>query len=585
MAWLQQLQTDPALQGKLDWAAVTQAHERWDYEQQGLTPEGAALVTLATAYFTAGAASGVGAAAGASAGSAATAAGASSAVAAATGSVVSGAVAAGVTTLASQAAVALINNKGDIGAALHELGSSANVKSLLAGIVTGGVLGGLNLNPTGSATPSAGASKFVEQLGTQLKAGAAKAVIDTAINGGSLEDSLQRAIKGALLDTLAAQAANAIGDAGGNAIGDASGDSSLGASIGEAKLGAFANKVAHAVAGCAIGAASTDNSSGCSAGALGGALGELSAELYGARPDTVPFASMLSAIGAAVAGQDVNVAAAAGGNAAANNFLKHTQAALMQQELDACRTKASGCTDDQVVAIFGKFRDASNQNIEAVQACIKAGNVACVQSLEAQAASASEVSDALPLGYGKLESELVARQENVNNHGSFNPYSVFGTDAQQAQEVAIFRSDNCANLSAAACDSLVQQALDDRMERFAVLTAVGAIVPGAGMGLRRLTLPKSPGGNYAASPRQSQGQFNDSLPIQRIVYNGVELEPSLPPPAAGYGYAPSSLKGATTSNLANSHVSGFLAEIRLANEIAAQGRSGRFAPTARRARS
>ena len=293
--------------------------------------------------------------------------------------------------------------------------------------------------------------------------------------------------------------------------------------------------------------------------------------MYGARPDTGPFASMLSAIGAAVAGQDVNVAAAAGGNAAANNFLNHTQAALMQQELDACRTKASGCTDDQVVAIFGKFRDASNQNIEAVQACIKAGNVACVQSLEAQAASASEVSDALPLGYGKLESELVARQDNVNNHGSFNPYSVFGTDAQQAQEVAIFRSDNCANLSAAACDSLVQQALDDRMERFAVLTAVGAIVPGAGMGLRRLTLPKSPGGNYAASPRQSQGQFNDSLPIQRIVYNGVELEPSLPPPAAGYGYAPSSLKGATTSNLANSHVSGFLAEIRLANEIAAQG--------------
>lgn len=59
---------------------------------------------------------------------------------------VSGAVTAGITALAGQAAVALINNQGDLAAALHDLGSSANVKNLLTAIVTGGVLGVMVVN-------------------------------------------------------------------------------------------------------------------------------------------------------------------------------------------------------------------------------------------------------------------------------------------------------------------------------------------------------------------------------------------------------------------------------------------------------
>ncbi|WP_232073460.1 DUF637 domain-containing protein [Variovorax sp. RA8] len=199
MGWIEQLNADPNLSGKVDWARVEEAHRNWDYKQQGLTPEGAAIVTLAVAYFTAGAASGLGASAGTAVGGTA-------------GTVAGGAVTAGVTALASQASVALINNRGDIGGALNDLGSSASVKSLLTAIATGGVLAGLNLDPTGLPTTGGGAQPFMTQLRQNLTAGAARAVIDTAINGGSFEENLRDGLRTALLDTVAAQGANAIGD-------------------------------------------------------------------------------------------------------------------------------------------------------------------------------------------------------------------------------------------------------------------------------------------------------------------------------------------------------------------------------------
>ena len=206
--------------------------------------------------------------------------------------------------------MAVINNRGDLGAALHDLGSRANVRGLLTAIATGGVLGAMNLNPTGLPTEGAGTQKFMTQLGQNLQAGAARAVIGTAINGGSLEDSLRRNLRASLLDTMAAQGANAIGDI------TASGT-----------LDAFTNKVAHAIAGCAVGAARTDTQGGCGAGAIGAAVGEMTAEAYGRRGDTVQFASMLGAIAAALGGADaqgIGVASQAGANAAANNYLSHS---------------------------------------------------------------------------------------------------------------------------------------------------------------------------------------------------------------------------------------------------------------------
>jgi filamentous hemagglutinin len=428
------------------------------------------------AYFTAGAASEAGAAVGDAA-----AVGAGEGVAIGGGGtfltasgatlsgVVGGATTAAVSTLASQAAVALINNKGDVGGALHDLGSSANVKGLVASIITGGVLGGLNLNATGGPTQSAGASPFLDQLGQNLKAGAAKAVVNSAIYGTSLEDNLKTEIKGALISTVAAQTANAIGDQ---------------------HFDTFTNKIAHAIAGCVAGAASTAGTSagkgsGCSAGALGAAVGEISAELYGAKSDTMQFASMVAGISAAVAGQDINLASAAGGNAAANNFLNHTQAALMKKDLGACAAKPAGCSTQETDAIFNQYRKLSSQNIDQVQACKFTGNVQCVADIEANAAKPGEVTGtALST---QQEGWLYARQSDVQSYASVNGNSGPGnTDVQQAQEIARFRQANCADPGSAACDAVVTQAM--RSAQTGALKLVGgALLAGPVSALASLT--------------------------------------------------------------------------------------------------
>ncbi|SDC49890.1 filamentous hemagglutinin family N-terminal domain-containing protein [Variovorax sp. CF079] len=358
MGWVEQLNNDPKLQGKIDWVKVEEAHKNWNHEQQGLTPEGAAIVTLVVAYFTAGAASGAGATAGEAAavatGQGIVVEGAVFAAGSTVGAVVGGAVTAGLAALASQAAVALINNQFDIGATLNDLGSSASVKNLLTAIVTGGALGGLNLDPTGLPTAGGGAQGFMTQLGQNLTAGAARAVIGTAINGGSLEENLKEGLKSAILDTIAAQGANAIGD----------------------NLDGFANKVAHAIAGCAVGAAKADSASGCGAGALGAAIGEIAAEAYGRQADTVQFAGLMSGLAVAIAGGDasqINIGSQAGSNAAANNFLNHPDAVKARQLTEACKTQCTPAQREQLATLLQQDKETN----EALNACAGSSSTLC----------------------------------------------------------------------------------------------------------------------------------------------------------------------------------------------------------------
>jgi filamentous hemagglutinin len=376
MDWVKQLQNDPKLSGKIDWAKVDEAHKNWDYRQQGLTPEAAAVITVVVAYFTAGAASEIGAVAGDSAAVAAgqgiVVEGATFAAGSSVGAVVGGAVTAGVTALASQVAVSLINNQGDVGRTLHDLGSSSSVKNLLTAIVTGGVLAGLNMNPTGLPTLEGGKQPFMTQLTQNLTAGAARAVIGTAINGGSFEENLKNGLKNAILDTVAAQAANAIGD-----LKDAG------------KLDDFTHKVAHAIAGCMVGAARTGDAGGCGAGALGAVVGEMAAEAYGKQADTVQFAAMISAMAAAITGGDaaqINLASAAGGNAAANNYLNHTDAAR-RNALSAKCNSASGCSGAESRELLGLVNRDINSDQAFDTACQKVTSPACGAAIVARQAA------------------------------------------------------------------------------------------------------------------------------------------------------------------------------------------------------
>ncbi|WP_195155459.1 DUF637 domain-containing protein, partial [Neisseria meningitidis] len=200
-AYLKQLQVAK----NVNWNQVQLAYDKWDYKQEGLTRAGAAIIALAVTVVTAGA--GVGAALGLN-GAAAAAADAAFA------------------SLASQASVSLINNKGDVGKTLKELGRSRTVKNLVVAAATAGVSNKLGASSlaTWSETP------WVNNLNVNLANAGSAALINTAVNGGSLKDNLEANILAALVNTAHGEAASKIKQLDQHYI---------------------AHKVAHAVAGCA----------------------------------------------------------------------------------------------------------------------------------------------------------------------------------------------------------------------------------------------------------------------------------------------------------------------------------------------
>lgn len=242
-----------------------------------------------------------------------------------------------------------MNNGGDIGKTLKDMGSSQNVKGVLTAMATAGVL--TELGSTTTATGQTGANaqaisttqavdKFAANLMQNVTNNMASAVVSSAINGKPLnEDTLSTALSSALITAGTAQAANSIGAATQNGT-----------------LNAYTQALAHALAGCVGGAATTGNSGGCSAGAVGAVVGELSAgyaKTTGATDaNALAFAKSMSAVaGALVGGPDsaaaVNVAAQMGANAAANNYLNHTDAARRAVLAQACSNTAQPCSQQE----------------------------------------------------------------------------------------------------------------------------------------------------------------------------------------------------------------------------------------------
>jgi len=316
---------------------VNAAAQHWDYAHEGLTPEAAAVIAIAVTYGTAGMASEASAGIVASAGATGT-----------TATVASAAVAAGMTTLASQATISLINNKGHVGKTLEELGRKESVKALVTAMATAGALQSLN---TALGIQDVNAkSTFTDQLQKNIINQSASAVINHAMYGGDLQQQLEQSLKSAFIDTGAAQGANLIGDLKGTTLND------------------FTHKLAHAIAGCAAGAAKSND---CSSGALGAVVGEIAAEFYGGnrtgasgpdlptfKTDTVNFSRLMSGIAALLTGNDVNLAAASGGNAAENNYLDHKE---NEDRLEAARGCANGdaeaCNVKDTLDALDKARD------------------------------------------------------------------------------------------------------------------------------------------------------------------------------------------------------------------------------------
>lgn len=233
MAYLNTL----AQRNDVNWQPVKLAYDQWNYRQSGLTPAGAALVAIAVTWALGpGGASVIG-------------------NAATTTAVMTDAALA---SLASQASISLINNKGDVGKTLRELGSSRTAKATIAAVLTAGVLdklGAINGMSEIRSKLQAGTAGFSEKLAFNLINATGRALTNTAIQGGNLEDTLRQALIGGIVDTAHGQVASVIKGL-------------------EADY--LTHKLAHALAGCAAGAATGGQ---CKDGAIGAAVAEMMAEL------------------------------------------------------------------------------------------------------------------------------------------------------------------------------------------------------------------------------------------------------------------------------------------------------------------
>jgi hypothetical protein len=234
-------------------------------------------------------------------------------------------------SLAAQASITLINNKGDVGKTLKELASSQTVKATIAAALTAGVLEQLGATSGMSDIKdklAKGTAGFSEKLTYNLINASGRALTNTAINGGNLEDALKQALIGGLVDTAHGQAASAIKGL-------------------ESEY--LAHKLAHALAGCVAGAAA---GGACKDGAIGGAVGEIVAEMFkGQKPAASASAADVEAYNQKVLGYSKLVAGAvsafSGGNAQTaittaetavkNNYLTDKQWKEFSDKLAACK--------------------------------------------------------------------------------------------------------------------------------------------------------------------------------------------------------------------------------------------------------
>ena len=325
LAWIDQLRDNP----DVDWTAVDAAFKEWDYKAEGLTQAGAALVSLVTAAVTAGTLSSVSAMLAKGLGFA----GAGS---------MQAALQAGLTSLTSQASVALVNNRGDLGAALRQLGSSLTLKSLATAMIAAGLSTELTqLAGLDKALPKNAvfADRVVHSLQRNLIRSTVQAAVATAIQGGKLDDALMGALRTAAAQTIGEHGAQQISKAYLKAAAD-----------GVDPIEFALHKVAHAALGCVTAGV---GGSDCASSAAGGAAGETFAEAVGRsivadlaarvesgelsrkealarlsdpalKRDLVKGARLAGAIAAIAAGaeseEDINAAAEAGANAVENNF-------------------------------------------------------------------------------------------------------------------------------------------------------------------------------------------------------------------------------------------------------------------------
>lgn len=256
---------------KVNWEQVLLTNEKWDYKSQGLTGAGAALIVLIVTIVTmgSGTAAAAGAAGGTAAGGTTVGLGASMIGTAGVTTTAAGAIIpstlgvmanAAVTSMLTQASISAINNGGDLGKTLKDLGSSDSIKNLATSVLTAGALSQLaDTKIMSDLNKYTKTGSFITDLTARTTQGiinaGATTLVSSAVNGGSLSDKLSLALLFNTADSL---------------------QGALSVQIkGLENVDYLLHKIAHAAAGCAAAVVAKAN---CESGAIGAAVGEIVAE-------------------------------------------------------------------------------------------------------------------------------------------------------------------------------------------------------------------------------------------------------------------------------------------------------------------
>ncbi|HCR56653.1 MAG TPA: hemagglutinin [Raoultella sp.] len=401
--WLKGLNT----RNDVQWNVVKDAYDSWNYKSQSLNPAVAAVIAIAAAAVTAG--TGLAALAGSSA---ITATGVTGATASAA---VYGSAYAGMTSLVSQAAVALVENQGNLSKTLKSLGSSSSVKSLATSMVIGGALAGFDEVMNVSVAPDkARLPALVKDEGwskvTQRVAGQSviSSSLNTGINGGSFKDNLVNALLSNVGNQIQAEGAGLIGDNG-------------------EVLGVAGKSVSHAVLAGISAEIGRGDGKGAAAGALAAELAAISLGDIFVEPATRnnQIQSAGRIIGAITGAAVTNSSGGAnsGANAAENvlryNFLMHDEPARMAKKLADCKG-SSGCE----TGVRKEMAQLSAQNEKQFESCRVSGNGDCINEMLAGISGAS--------GYRELGIQIgfdIAGQYQQMGENAFDRFDTCGWTA------------------------------------------------------------------------------------------------------------------------------------------------------------
>ena len=396
--WLKGLNSRSDVQ----WNTVKDAYDSWNYKSQSLNPAVAAVIAIAAAAATAG-----------SSLAATVASSVTSTVGG--GAVTTGAVTAGMSSLAAQAAVALVENQGNLSKTLSALGSSSSVKSLATSMVIGGALAGfdkvmnIDVPPDKAQLPALvkneGWGKIVQRVAGQSVISSS---LNTAINGGSFKDNLTNALLANIGNQINAEGAGLIGDNG-------------------EVLGIPGKSLSHAVVAGISAEIGRGDGKGAAAGALAAelaaiTLGEIFVEPATRNNQIQSAGRIIGAItGAAVTNSSGG--ANSGANAAESvlryNFLMHDEPARMAKKLADCRGN-NGCEID----VRKEMAQLSAQNENKFDGCREAGNAICIDDMLNGISSAS--------GYDMLGRQIgfdISREYELMGQNAYKKFDTCGWES------------------------------------------------------------------------------------------------------------------------------------------------------------